>query len=118
MKLDLTLAAAALLATGVNGLNLKAEHAGGVINRVHGGKFLSDDGVINDGTPSGKDVSIGNGIILCAILHWYMSNTRRNWIRHVPSSPSGKGCHSLPDRYLWQRAGQQQTVSKDLNHNL
>ena len=69
MKLDLTLAATALLASGVNALNLKAEHAGGVINRVHGGKFLSDDGVINDGTPSGQDVSIGNGMSFCAVLH-------------------------------------------------
>ena len=68
MKFNLTFARAALLATGVNGLNLKAEHAGGVINRVHGGKFLADDGVINDGAPSGKDVSIGNGMILCATL--------------------------------------------------
>ena len=67
MKLDLTLATAALLASGVNGLNLKAEHAGGVINRVHGGKFLSDDGAINDGTPSGKDVPIGNGMIFSAV---------------------------------------------------
>jgi len=68
MKLDFTLAAAALLAGGVNGLNLKAEHAGGVINRVHGGKYYSDDGVINDGTPSGKTVALGNGMILYPVL--------------------------------------------------
>jgi hypothetical protein len=68
MKLDLTLAAASLLAIGVNGLDLKAEHAGGVINRVHGGKSYSDDGVINDGTPSGKTVALGNGTITSAAL--------------------------------------------------
>jgi dienelactone hydrolase len=41
----------------------------------------------------------------------YISNTRRNRIRHVPSTPSAKGCSSLLDRYLWQRAGQQLAVS-------
>jgi len=60
MKLDLTLAAAALLAGGVNGLDLKAEHAGGVISQVHGGKHFADDGVINNGTASGQTVSLGN----------------------------------------------------------
>ena len=64
MKLDLTLAVAALLAGGVNGLDLKDEHAGGVIHRVHGGKSFSDDGVINNGTASGQTVSLGNGMIL------------------------------------------------------
>jgi hypothetical protein len=68
MKLDLTLAAAALLASGVNGFDLKAEHAGGVINRVHGGKSFLDDGVINNGTPSGQTVPLGNGMILSAAL--------------------------------------------------
>lgn len=68
MKLDITLAAAALLASGVNGWGLKDEHAGGVINRVHGGKPFSDDGVINDGTPSGKTVSLGNGTTISAAL--------------------------------------------------
>lgn len=70
MKLDLTLAAVALLASGVNGWGLKDEHAGGVINRVHGGKYFSDDGVINDGTPSGKTVSLGNGMMLSTALQW------------------------------------------------
>ena len=68
MKLDLTLAAAALLASAVNGWDLKDEHAGGVINRIHGGKSFSDDGVINDGTPSGKTVSLGNGTTTSAAL--------------------------------------------------
>jgi hypothetical protein len=64
MKLDLTLGIVAVLAVGVNGLDLKAEHAGGVISRVHGGKHWSDDGVINNGTASGETVSLGNGMIL------------------------------------------------------
>ena len=62
MKFDLTLAAAVLLAGGADALNLKAEHAGGVFNRVHGGKSCSDDGVINNGTVSGETVPLGNGI--------------------------------------------------------
>jgi hypothetical protein len=62
MKLDLTLAAAALFAGSVNGLDLKAEHAGGVFNRVHGGKSC-DDGVINNGTASGQNVALGNGMV-------------------------------------------------------
>lgn len=61
MKIDITLTAAMLLTGGVNALNLKAEHAGGVFNRVHGGKSCSDDGVINNGTASGETVSLGNG---------------------------------------------------------
>ena len=64
MKIDITLTAAMLLTGGVNALNLKAEHAGGVFNRVHGGKSCSDDGVINNGTASGETVSLGNGIKL------------------------------------------------------
>jgi hypothetical protein len=69
MKLDLTLAAAALLAGGVNGLDLKVEHAGGIFNRVHGGKSSSDDGVINNGTASGQTVSLGNGMAsFCALI--------------------------------------------------
>ena len=66
MKLDLTLAATAAFAIGVNALDLKAEHAGSVISRVHGGKHWSDDGVINNGTASGETVSLGNGINLLA----------------------------------------------------
>jgi hypothetical protein len=67
MKLDLTLAAAALFAGSVNGLDLKAEHAGGVFNRVHGGKSCSDDGVINNGTASGQTVALGNGMVCFCI---------------------------------------------------
>lgn len=70
MRFDLTLAAGLLLTGGANALDLKAEHAGGVFNRVHGGKSCSDDGVINNGTASGQTVSLGNGIILSLkILH-------------------------------------------------
>jgi hypothetical protein len=68
MKLDLTLAAVALLAGGVNGLDLKAEHAGGVFNRVHGGKSCSNDGVINNGTASGQTVALGNGMVCSCIM--------------------------------------------------
>lgn len=63
MKLDRTLTVAALLAGGVNGFDLKDEHAGGVIHRVHGGQSYSDDGVINNGTASGQTVSLGNGMV-------------------------------------------------------
>lgn len=66
MRLDLALAAGVLFTGGVNALDLKAEHAGGVFNRVHGGKSCSDDGVINNGTASGQTVSLGNGIVLCS----------------------------------------------------
>ena len=60
-------AAAALLASSVSGLDLKAEHAGGVFNRIHGGRGRScpdDDGVINNGTAAGETVSLGNGMLL------------------------------------------------------
>jgi hypothetical protein len=68
MKLDLTLIAAALRAGGVDGLDLKAEHAGGIFNRVHGGKSCSDDGVINNGTASGQTVALGNGMVCSRIV--------------------------------------------------
>jgi hypothetical protein len=71
MKLDLKLVAAALLAAGVNGLDLKAEHAGGVFNHVHGGKSCSDDGVINNGTASGQTVALGNGMVCFCIVTRY-----------------------------------------------
>ena len=106
MKLDFTLAAAALLAGGVDGLDLKAEHAGGVISRVHGGKHWSDDGVINNGTASGETVSLGNGMILSTRCQMVYAYNRRNRICCVPASPPGEGCRPLPDRYLWQRAHQ------------
>jgi hypothetical protein len=59
-------AAAALLASSVSGLDLKAEHAGGMFNRIHGGRGRScpdDDGVINNGTAAGETVSLGNGML-------------------------------------------------------
>jgi hypothetical protein len=71
MKLDLKLVAAALLAAGVNGLDLKAEHTGGVFNHVHGGKSCSDDGVINNGTASGQTVALGNGMVCSCIVTRY-----------------------------------------------
>lgn len=92
MKLARTLAVAALLTGSVKALELKAEHAGGVINRVHGGGHFVDDGVINSGTPSGQTVSLGNGMILSAEPqrpYAHVSDARRNWIHHVPSSSSG-----------------------------
>jgi hypothetical protein len=65
MRASITWAAAAtLLASSVSGLDLKAEHAGGMFNRIHGGPGRScpdDDGVINNGTAAGQTVSLGNG---------------------------------------------------------
>jgi hypothetical protein len=66
MRASITWAAAtALLASSVSGLDLKAEHAGGVFNRIHGGHSScpEDDGVINNGTAAGETVSLGNGML-------------------------------------------------------
>jgi len=62
MRATITWAAAAtLLASSVSGLDLKAEHAGGIFNRIHGGHSCpEDDGVINNGTTVGETVSLGN----------------------------------------------------------
>lgn len=62
MRTNILCVAATLLASGVssaNTLNLKSEHAGGVFSRVHGS---STDGVLHNGTASGRDVSLGNGM--------------------------------------------------------
>jgi len=62
-------AAASLLASSVSGLDLKAEHAGGVFNRVHGGHSCpDDDGVISNGTAIGETVSLGNGNTLDFVI--------------------------------------------------
>lgn len=64
MKTDIYYTAAALLASGINtanALNLKSEHAGSVISRVHGS---TPDGVLHNGTASGRTVSLGNGMLL------------------------------------------------------
>ena len=65
MRATITWAAAAtLLASSVSGLDLKAEHAGGIFNRIHGGHSCpEDDGVINNGTTVGETVSLGNGML-------------------------------------------------------
>jgi hypothetical protein len=114
MKPDFTLVAAALLASGINGLDLKAEHAGGMFNRVHSGQYCSDDGVINNGTASGQTVSLGNGKLQSSVnAHRGQpsNNMSRNRICRIPAWSASKGCRTLPHRHLRQCAYQQQTVS-------
>ncbi|KAM0723281.1 hypothetical protein Q7P37_001482 [Cladosporium fusiforme] len=57
MRTDIFCTAATLLAGSANALNLKSEHAGGVFSRVHGS---SADGVLHNGTASGRTVALGN----------------------------------------------------------
>lgn len=64
MRADIFYTAATLLASGTNtanALNLKSEHAGSVISRVHGS---TPDGILHNGTASGRTVSLGNGMLL------------------------------------------------------
>lgn len=80
---------AALLASSVSALDLKAEHAGGVFNRIHGGHSScpDDDGVINNGTAAGETVSLGNGTPLFSILSnlTHLANTIRNRLCLLPA---------------------------------
>jgi hypothetical protein len=72
MRASITWAAATtLLASSVSGLDLKAEHAGGVFNRIHGGHSScpEDDGVISNGTAVGETVSLGNGVLSLSCHH-------------------------------------------------
>jgi hypothetical protein len=72
MRASITWAAAtALLASSASGLDLKAEHAGGVFNRIHGGHSScpEDDGVISNGTAVGETVSLGNGVLSLSCHH-------------------------------------------------
>lgn len=61
-------------------LDLKSEHAGGVISRMHG-SFT--DGVLHNGTASGRMVALGNGMLqLSAVI-------RMITVTHINSPETG-----------------------------
>ena len=86
--------------------NLQQEHAGGIFQQLHGGRW-HNWGVINNGTPAGETIQLGGGMKGLSIRCHSSLIVDRGCLPLLPEIPTNGLCNLVFDRHIWQRAREQ-----------